>query len=411
MANVSTLREYLASGGLHILRARTEWSLMRFDEIKAGVVGIGFIGAAHVEALRRLGVDVAGVVGSTPERARAKAEATGLGRVYDSVEEMAAAPDIDVIHIASPNYAHADQVRTCLDAGKHVVCEKPLALNSSDTTDLVAQADSSGLVNAVCFNIRFYPLNHQAMALVKTGKIGEPRFITGSYHQDWLLLETDWNWRLQPAEAGSLRAVADIGSHWLDLTRFISGRRIEAVMADLHTLVPVRRHPAGPVETFSTVSNDVELIDENVTTDDAAGILLRYEGGARGAVPVSQVSAGQKNSVRSAVAGSESALSWFSGNPDDMLVGHRGRPNEIMHRDPSLAAPEAARTIAYPGGHVEGFPDTFRALFQQVYGDVEKGAPSVEPTYPTFADGHDAVLVTDAVAKSHENQRWVAVQR
>lgn len=182
-------------------------------------------------------------------------------------------------------------------------------------------------------------------------------------------------------------------------------------MADLHTLVPVRKHPAGPVETFAAVDEDADLVEERMTSDDAAGILLRFQGGARGAVTISQVSAGQKNSVRYEVAGSESALSWFSGNPDELLIGHRGRPNEISQRDPGLAEPEAAATIGYPGGHVEGFPDTFRALFQQVYGDVEKGAPSAEPTYPTFADGHDAVLVTDAVGLSHREQRWMTVQR
>lgn len=384
---------------------------MAFDEIRAGVAGVGFIGVAHIEALRRLGVDVIGVVGSTPERARSKAEAIGIRRVYDSVEEMAAAPDIDVIHIATPNYAHADQVRIVLDAGKHVVCEKPLALGSADTADLVARADTAGLVNAVCFNIRFYPANHQARAMVAAGAIGEPRFITGSYHQDWLLLDTDWNWRLQPEHAGELRAVADIGSHWLDLTRFISGRRVIEVMADLHTLVSVRRHPAGPVETFAAVADDAQLVEEEMDSDDAAGILLRFEDGARGAVTISQVSAGQKNSLRYEIAGSESALAWFSGVPDDLFIGHRGRPNEILGRDTGLYAAEAARLVGYPGGHVEGFPDTFRALFSRVYADVATGAPAGHPAYPTFADGHDAVLVTDAVADSHENRRWTAVRR
>jgi predicted dehydrogenase len=384
---------------------------MHFKEIKAGVVGIGFIGVAHVEALRRLGVEVVGVAGSSPDRARAKSEAIGLGRVYDGVEDMAADPDIDVIHIASPNYAHSEQVKAVLAAGKHVVCEKPLALNSQDTADLVARAEELALVNAVCFNIRFYPANHQAMAMVTHGDIGEPRFITGSYHQDWLLLDTDWNWRLQPEEAGQLRAVADIGSHWLDLTRFISGRRITEVMADLHTLVRVRRHPAGPVETFAAVTDTDDLVEEEMSSDDAAGILLRYEDGARGAVTISQVSAGQKNSVRYEIAGSDSALRWHSAEPDDLSIGHRGRPNEVLSRDPGLYAPEAAALIGYPGGHVEGFPDTFRALFSRVYADVAAGSPSDKPAYPTFADGHDAVLVTDAVAKSHETQRWTAVER
>ena len=384
---------------------------MRLSDIKAGVVGVGFIGVAHIEALRRLGIDVVGVVGSSPERAQAKADAANLPKVYDSLADLAADSEIDVIHIASPNYAHADQVRVALDAGKHVVCEKPLALGSVDTADLVARADAAGLVNAVCFNIRFYPNCHQAMSLVASGDIGTPRLVHGCYLQDWLLLQTDWNWRLESDKAGGLRAVADIGSHWLDLARFISGSDVVEVMADLHTLVPVRTHPAGPVETFAAVSADADLIEEPMSSDDAAGVLLRFANGARGVLTISQVSAGRKNSVSIEVDASESALSWFSENPDHLWIGHRGRPNEILQRDPSLASPEAARVIGYPGGHVEGYPDTFRALFAEVYADVLAGGPSAEPTYPIFADGHDALLVTEAVARSSTEQRWIRVER
>ena len=384
---------------------------MTLSDIGAGVVGVGFIGVAHVEALRRLGVNVVGVVGSSPERARAKAEAANLPTVYESVEALAADPGIDVVHIVSPNHAHADQVRTCLAAGKHVVCEKPLALTSADGADLVGKAKAAGVVNAVCFNIRFYPLEHQMASMVHSGTIGDPRFITGSYLQDWLLLETDWNWRLVPEEAGELRAVADIGSHWLDLARFITGKRIVEVMADLHTFVPVRRHPAGPVETFAAAGDEDELIEEPMSSDDGAGILLRFEDGVRGVVAISQTSAGRKNSVSIEVDGSKSALSWFSEDPDRLWIGHRGRPNELLQRDPSLNAPEAVRITAYPAGHVEGYPDTFRALFGQVYEDVLKGSPSTEPTYPTFADGLDALLVTEAIAKSSRERRWVTVER
>ncbi|MDH5372045.1 MAG: Gfo/Idh/MocA family oxidoreductase [Acidimicrobiia bacterium] len=384
---------------------------MGLGEVKAAVIGVGFIGVAHVEALRRLGVNVVGVVGSTPERAAAKAEAANLPRVYDSVEALTADADVDVVHIASPNHAHADQVRACLAAGKHVVCEKPLTLTAADATDLVARAGAAGVVNAVCFNIRFYPLNHQMAAMVRSGAIGEPRFVTGSYLQDWLLRDTDWNWRLVPEEAGGLRAIADIGSHWLDLARFITGKRIVEVMADLHTFVPVRRHPAGPVETFAAVGDDGELIEEEMSSDDGAGILLRFDDGARGTVSISQTAAGRKNSVSIEVDGSDSALSWFSEDPDRLWIGHRGRPNEILQRDPSLIAPEAARVTGYPGGHVEGYPDTFRALFSQVYADVLSGRPADQPLYPTFADGLDALLVTEAIAQSSRERRWVTVER
>ncbi len=384
---------------------------MTLSDIRAGVVGVGFIGVAHVEALRRLGVDVVGVVGSTPDRARAKAAAANLPKVYESLEALLADPDVDIVHIATPNHLHAEQVRAAFDAGKHVVCEKPLGLDSKETADLVDRAAASGLVNAVCFNIRFYPLCHQARVLVASGALGDPRFVTGSYLQDWLLEETDWNWRLVPEQAGGLRAVADIGSHWLDLARFITGRRVVEVMAELHTFVPVRRHPAGPVETFAVGGGDEDLIEESMSSDDGAGVLLRFEDGARGLVAISQVSAGRKNSVSIEVDGADSAVSWYSEDPDKLWIGHRGRPNEILQRDPALADEDVRRIIGYPGGHVEGYPDTFRALFAEVYADVGAGGPSTEPTYPTFADGHDAVAVTEAIARSAREQRWTPVER
>ncbi|HEX6331621.1 MAG TPA: Gfo/Idh/MocA family oxidoreductase [Actinomycetota bacterium] len=384
---------------------------MKIGEIKAGVVGVGFVGVAHVEALRRLGVDVAGVVGSSPERAAAKAERANLPRVYENVEALLADPDVDVVHVATPNHLHAEQVRAVLEAGKHVLCEKPLALSPGETADLLRRAEASGLVHAVCHNLRFYPLCHQMRAMVSSGAIGEPRFVTGGYLQDWLLLPTDWNWRLEPEKAGELRAVADIGSHWLDLARFVTGHRVVEVMADLHTLVPVRRHPEGPVEAFAETPTDVDLIEEAMSSDDAAGILVRMENGARGSLVVSQVAAGRKNSLWLEVDGTESALSWSSDDPDRLWVGHRGRPNEILHRDPALVAEEVRGVIGYPAGHVEGYADTFRALFAAVYADIARGEPSPEPAYPTFADGHDALCVLEAVRTSSAEGRWTEVRR
>ena len=381
------------------------------SDIGAAVVGVGFIGVAHVEALRRLGVEVVGVVGSSPERAREKAEAANLPPAFPDLETALDDPNVDVVHLATPNHLHAEQVRAVLDAGKHVVCEKPLALDTTETADLLARAEASGKVHAVCFNIRFYPLCHQAEALVRTGEIGRPLLVHGGYVQDWLLLETDWNWRLESEKAGRLRAVADIGSHWLDLARFVTGQRIIEVMADLHTLIPVRRHPPGPVETFAKTSESDDL--------DRGGDDLRRR--RRGAAPVrgrgawvltiSQISAGRKNSLNLEVDGSAAALSWYSEDPDRLWIGHRGRPNEIWQRDPALATEDVARLIGYPGGHVEGYPDTFRALFAEVYAAVAEGRQPENPRYPTFADGHDAVAVTEAVARSSDERRWVKVER
>jgi predicted dehydrogenase len=232
--------------------------------------------------------------------------------------------------------------------------------------------------------------------------------VSGQYLQDWLLLDTDWNWRLEPELGGDLRAVADIGSHWMDLTTFLTGKRINAVMADLTTFIKIRRQPAGPVETFATDRN-AKTVAREIHTEDCATILLRYEDGARGALTVSQISAGRKNSLRLEIDGAESAAAWSSEQPDELWIGHRGRPNELLPRDPSLMNAEGRHAAGLPGGHIEGFADTFKALYAAVYKSVAEGKPG--DGYPTFADGHDEMLVCEAVARSAKEGRWVEVER
>jgi len=376
--------------------------------IGAAVVGTGFIGVVHVEALRRLGVQVHGVVGSSHERAETRSRQLGLPPAYESFEAMLADPRVDVVHITSPNHLHYAQAKAALSSGKHVICEKPLAMTSSESAELLELAQASGRVHAVNFNIRFYPLCQHLHGLIAEGGLGEVRLVSGHYLQDWLLLDTDWNWRLEPELGGNLRAVADIGSHWMDLTTFLTGKRISAVMADLTTFIKVRHQPAGPVETFATERN-AKTIAREVHTEDCATILLRYEDGMRGALTVSQISAGRKNSLRLEIDGAVSAAAWTSEQPDDLWIGHRGRPNETLPRDPSLMNSEGRKAAFLPGGHIEGFADTFRALYAAVYRSVAAGKPG--EGYPTFADGHDEMLVCDAVARSAKEGRWVDVER
>jgi predicted dehydrogenase len=367
-------------------------------DIRAAVVGTGFIGVVHVEALRRLGVDVTGIVGSSPERAAEKARAAALPPPYPGFEAMLEDPAVDVVHLTTPNHLHFGQVRDALAAGKHVVCEKPLAMNSEETRELLRLAEESGLVHAVNFNLRFYAQNQAARERVQAGEIGDVRLVSGGYLQDWLLLDTDWNWRLDPKAGGSLRAVGDIGSHWLDLVTHVTGRRVEAVMADLATFIPVRKQPTGPVETFSGAAGG-ETVDTRMETEDAAGILLRLSGGARAVATVSQVSAGRKNRLSWEIDGSRAALAWHSEAPEELWVGHRGRPNELLLSEGG----------DYPPGHAEGFPDTFKRLYRAVYRAVAAGGPPDEPDYPTFADGHEEALIADAIGRSHAEQRWVTV--
>ncbi|MFL6187765.1 MAG: Gfo/Idh/MocA family protein [Actinomycetes bacterium] len=381
--------------------------------LRVGIVGTGWMAATHTEALRRLGIEVAGVAGRSPDRAREVADRLDLPTAYDSVEAMVADDSLAAVHVTSPNDVHAEQAAAGLRAGRHVVCEKPLGVTAEETAALVELAAGTGLVNAVCFNLRFSPHNHNAAGLVRDGSIGEPRYVTGGYHQDWLLLETDWNWRLVAERQGRLRAVADIGSHWIDLVCFVTGRRLVEVLADLHTFVPERNHPLGEVGTFAGhgVADDVERVREPMVSDDAAGILLRFEDGLRGLCSVSQVSAGRKNRLTWELNGSQQSLAWTSEEPEYLWIGHRGRPNELANKDPGLMTDLGAAVTGYPAGHVEGYPDTFRGLFAAVYADVAAGKPSAEPAYPTFADGHDIALVCQAVAESARTQAWAPVRR
>jgi predicted dehydrogenase len=381
----------------------------RFNDIGAAVIGSGFIGTVHIEALRRLGVRVQGVLGSSPERGAEAAERIGLHQAYPTLEALLADPEVEVVHVTSPNQLHFHQVKAILAAGRHVICEKPLAVSSDESAELVRLAAASDRITAVNFNIRFYPLNQHAHQMVRDGDLGEIRLVTGHYSQDWLLLETDWNWRLEPEKGGSLRAVGDIGSHWIDLTTFITGSRVEAVMADLATFIPVRQRPAGPVETFSQERSG-ETVPAAMSTDDAALILLRYTNGARGAVAISQVSAGRKNSLQWEVDGSSAAAWWDSERPDHLYLGHRGRPNEILQRGAELMNATGVRAASLPGGHVEGFGDTFHALFREVYSAVLAGRPPDRPTYATFEDGHHEMVVGDAVARSASEGTWARVE-
>ena len=380
------------------------------SDIGAAVIGSGFIGTIHIEALRRIGVNVVGLLEAAPALGVTRAEQLGIPRAYASLDELLSDDRVRVVHVTSPNNLHHSQARQILEAGRHVVCEKPLALTSDESAELVQLAARSGLVNAVNFNIRFYPLNQHVAELVRGGGVGEVKLVTGHYFQDWLLFDTDWNWRLEPEYGGALRAVADIGSHWLDLTSFVAGLRVESVLADLATFVPVRRKPVKAVETFSTDSA-AETTPVTIRTEDVALITLRFEGGARGSVAISQVSAGRKNSLQYEIDGATSAVAWDSEQPDNLWIGHRDRPNEILLRNPALMNPLGRAAARLPGGHVEGFADTFAAHFIAVYEDVIAGRPADHPAYATFADGHLEMLLGDAVAESARTGRWVDVAR
>jgi predicted dehydrogenase len=381
-------------------------------KLKIGVVGLGFIGPAHIEGIRRQGVEVHGIAEFSPELARAKAAELNIPVAYASYEKMLLDPEIDVVHICSPNFLHYPQAKQALLAGKHVVCEKPLTITSAQAKELVELAKEKHLVNALNFNLRFYPVNFEARHLVQQPDFGDIFIVQGSYLQDWLLYPTDWNWRLDSDQGGTLRAVADIGSHWIDLVMFITSLKVDEVFADLKTFHPIRKKPLKSVETFSNKEQRgaVEYEDKPIHTEDYASILFRFSNGARGTLSVSQVSAGRKNRLFYEVDGAQSAVSWESEHPNDLWVGHRDRMNENLIKDASLMSDEAKSVTSYPGGHAEGFPDTFKQLQKKVYAYILKNDFSAKPDFPTFADGYTSLIIEEAILKSSQMGSWVKVE-
>jgi len=384
---------------------------MNTKRFKVGVVGLGFIGPAHIEGVRRLGDEVVGIVGIDLEEAQTKAKELQIEKAYASFDEMIADPEIDIVHICSPNYLHYSHSAKALQAGKHVICEKPLTVTSAESAALVELAKTKNLASAVNYNLRYYPVNHEARALVRRGELGKIHSIHGSYLQDWLLLPTDWNWRLLPKEGGALCSVADIGSHWMDMVMFITGLKITEVMADLGTSIPVRKRPVGKVETFAGKLGAQEQQYEEVAVsgDDFANILFHFENGAKGSLAVSQVSAGRKNRLQYEIDGSQSAIAWDSEVPDALWRGYRGRYNEVLLKDPAIMQDAAKSVTSYPGGHTEGFPDTFKQLAKKVNEYICAGDFSAEPDFPTFEDGHRALVVEEAILKSSQTGKWVSV--
>jgi predicted dehydrogenase len=378
------------------------------QDIGVAVAGTGFIGPVHVEALRRLGVRVAGILGSSPEKSEKARAALRLEKAYRSLDEVLADRAVEAVHLAVPNVLHHDMAKRALLAGKHVMCEKPLAMTSRESAELVNVARSTGRAAGVCYNVRFYPLNIEARDRVRRGDAGRIHSIHGSYVQDWLLHDTDYNWRVLAGEGGPLRAVADIGTHWIDLILSITGLDVEAVFADLATVHAERKRPEGEVETFSgKIGGAARPVA--ITTDDLGSVLFRFRGGARGSLHVSQVTAGRKNSIRYEIAGSKHALSWESERPGELWIGSRERPSECLFRDPALAGALARRFIDYPGGHEEGFPDTFKQCFRAFYEAIAGGAGAGDALYPTFEDGHREVLLCEAILRSHREERWIDV--
>ena len=370
--------------------------------IGMGLVGPGFVGGHHIDAVRRLGfVDVVALAASSDESARRKAEALGVPRAYGSYEALIADPEVHVVHNTTPNHLHVPVILAAIAHGKHVISDKPLATTAADARRLADAAKAAGIVNAVTFNYRGNPLVQHARQAIANGDIGTPRFLHGYYIQDWLLNETDYSWRLDPAKGGASSALGDIGSHWCDLAQHMSGLTITHVLGDTTTTLPKRRKPRGSREAFAAAGgDDTDIVD--ITVEDLASVLVRFDNGAKGTFSVGQVCPGHKNDLVLEICGSKSSVKWRQEHQNELWFGHRDRANEVLQKDPSLIVDQARPYAHLPGGHQEAWADAFCNLMRDIYGAIAAGSPyrPLPPTVATFEDGYRANRIVEAILES-----------
>ncbi len=378
-------------------------------KLKTVVFGTGFVGRVHVENIRRLGNVELYAIGVGPDDdAQKLAAQLNVDRVVTGYRELLGDPQVDAVHICTPNPLHFPIAKAALEAGKHVLCEKPLAISAAEARELVTLAEKTGLRNCTFHNLRFYPMIQQARHICESGQLGDILIVQGTYSQDWLLYETDWNWRLLSAEGGRSRCLADIGSHWCDGVEHITGQPITSLCADIQTFHPTRKKPKNIVDTFSgKAMRPEDYEDVPIDTEDYAAVMFHMGARTRGCFTVSQVSAGRKNSFRFEIYGTKGGIAWDGERQDEIWIGHRGAPNQLLMKDPSLLAPDARSYADLPGGHSEGYDDTFKQVFRRFYHSIENC--SAKPEYPQFADGLRQLNILDAEFASHARKGWVDV--
>lgn len=384
------------------------------EKIKAGIIGTGFIGPEHLEAIRRLGfVEVVALAESSDELAKRKADELHIPKAFGDYRKLLTDEEIQVIHNCTPNYLHYQISRDSILSGKHVLSEKPLAVSSKESAELLELAQRQQVVHGINFNYRQNAQICQLKALIDNGKLGRINLVHGSYLQDWLLFDTDYSWRLEPEIGGPSRAVADIGSHWCDTVQYVTGERITEVFADLATILPIRKRPGkASAATFSSGETAGEEYEEiAITTEDYATVLFKLSSGARGVFTVSQVSPGRKNRLSFEIDGSKSAAFWNQEEQEKLWLGYRDKANECLLADPGLLQPETKNYLHHPGGHNEGWPDALKNMMYHYYDFIRQGKKLLnhQPDFATFADGHLAMCIVEAIVESSKTGKWVQV--
>jgi predicted dehydrogenase len=374
------------------------------EGVRAGIIGAGFVGRIHARSALLAGGQLAGVVASSPERSEAAARELGAARAFASAEELIAADDVDVMHVCTPNHLHLPLALAALAQGKHVVCEKPIALDAAGAAELYAAAQSDrGIVVTVPLVYRYYPTVREARDRLRGGGNGDVRLISGGYLQDWLLRADDDNWRVDAELGGASRAFADIGSHWADLVEFVSGHRIASLVAQTLIAHPERRHEAGR-QSFEHGRGGGDL--RPVTTEDAALVMFETDRGALGSAVVSQVSAGRKNHLWFEISTDAEGIAFDQERPETLWVGRRER-TDVIPRDFATLAAGAAQYVTLPAGHPQGYHDCFDAFVAETYEAIRTGEKA--DGLPGLADGVRSAQITEAVLESARARRWVEV--
>ncbi len=368
--------------------------------LRVGIAGTGFAGRVHARAARLAGAQLAGVAASTPERAAAARVELGAERDFPSAEELVTAEGIDVVHVCTPNHLHLPLARAAVEAGKHLICEKPVALDSAEAEELAAAAERAGVIVTVPFVYRYYPTVRELR--VRLGSAAAPHLLSGGYLQDWLLGADDYNWRVDPELGGASRAFADIGSHWCDLLEFVTGQRLTSLVA--RTAIAHQTRRGADTASFERAAGAGE--ERRVQTEDVAALLFETDAGATGSLLVSQVSAGRKNRLWLEIVADEKTFAFDQERPDTLTVLGRAAA-EAIPRDFETLAPEAARYVTLPGGHPQGYQDCFDAFVRESYAAF--AGEGAADGLPRLADGARAVRITEAVLESARRGEWVEV--
>jgi predicted dehydrogenase len=377
--------------------------------IRTAIFGTGFIGRVHLDALRRLeGVEIAAIADPNLEVAQRLGASFSIPTIVADYRDVLREPAIDAVHICTPNALHFPMAKEALEAGKHVACEKPLATTAEDARALVGLAAQKALRNCVCHNLRYYPMVQQLRRMREAGELGEILSVQGAYSQDWLLYDTDWNWRIESKTGGVSRCMADIGSHWFDMAEHVTGLRVTELCADLQTFHATRKQPKGPIESFANkLLSPGDYIERPVDTEDYGAVIFHMGERTRGSVVASQVAAGRKNRLSIEVYGTKAAAAWNQERPNELWVGHRDTGNQIILKDPSLLTPQARSYADLPGGHTEGYDDTTKQMLRRFYASI--AAPGVTPEYPQFTDGLRQLTILKAELESQRTRGWIDV--